>query len=294
MRVFKVTKGIEQHIKVSENNFIDATKRKYPFYQTVREQKKQYAFCPDCENPVVMIHLHVDDQFVDENKRKVSMHARHIKNDVAGLGDYNQEAYDNCNYANPLSSTSKTQRSEGTSSNEILNLLKVYPDIIDTVIKRSIGIKASQDLFVSMIKNFKEEQGHLYRYVTKVNLPYAFAYMSDSQNLFFASFDTTYEAGKNLLAKFNQNSKWCMATRYGKIFRKQDIKQFVELTFHFTDFDYFEIDEVKYQRFYLVISEKVDGEENEMIREEIIFDQYYFLNSINRRIEYQGLVNSVY
>jgi hypothetical protein len=297
MRVFKVTKGISQHIKVTENNFIEATNRKFPFYQTINNEKKQYAFCPACENPVVMIHLHVDDQFVDENKKQVSMHARHMRRNVAGLGDYDQEAYESCPYANPSSSTSKARRPEGNTSNEILDLLKVYPDIIDTVIRKSIGIRASEDLFSSMVKNFKEEQGHLYRYVTKTNLPYSFAYMSDSQNLFFASFDTTYESGRELLNKFNEESKWCTAYQFGKIDRKQEVKekkQYVELEFHFTDFNYFTVDEEKYQYFELVITESMNGDNNEVVREKIIFDQHYFINSVNRRVNYQGLVKSIY
>lgn len=297
MRVFKVKKGIEQYIKVDENNFIEATKRKYPFYQTVNGEKRQYAFCPACENPVVLIHLHVDDQFVDENKRKVSMHARHVKRDVEGLGEYDQSEYENCPYANPSSSASKLRRPINKTANEILELVKNYPDVIDTVIRRSIGIKASEDLFSSMALNFKEEQGHLYRYVTKGNLPYSFAYMADSQNLFYASFDTNYESGRQLVSEFNENSQWCVAYKFGRIDRKKEVKQekqFVELTFHFSDFDYLEVNEEKYQRFYLIIMEVSNGQENEVLRKEIIFDQFYFLNTVSRRIKYQDLIKSLY
>lgn len=297
MNVFKVTKGINQCIKLTENSFIEATNRKYPFYQTINDEKKQYAFCPACENPVVMIHLHVDEQFVDENKRKVSMHARHLRQNVAGLGEYDQEAYESCPYANPSSSTSKARRPEGNTSNEILDLLKIYPDLIDTAIRRSIGIRASEKLFSSMVKNFKEEQGHLYRYVTKINLPYSFAYMSDSQNLFFATFDTTYESGKELLSEFNEKSKWCTAYQFGKIDRKKEVKgkrQYVELEFHFTDFNYSIKDEEKYQFFELIITESMNGDSNEIVRKKITFDQYYFINSINRRANYQALVKNIY
>ncbi|EHH1106350.1 hypothetical protein ACSTH7_24960 [Vibrio parahaemolyticus] len=298
MRVFKVKKGVSQYIKVSENNFIEATKRKAPFYQTVNGEKKHYALCPACENPVILIHLHVDDQFVDENKRSVSMHARHIKKNIPGLADYDQNAYEQCRYANPSSSTSKAQREEGTASaNELLELVKTYPDLIDTVIRKSIGLKATESLFVKMVTNFKEEKGHLYRYVTKENLPYAFAYMADSQNLFYASFDTTYQSGRELLELFNSNSKWCKAYKYGRIDRKQEVKdkkQFIDLTFHFTDFDVLEVDEEKYQRFQLVMTEVLDGDSHEILRKEVVFDDHYFMNAVNRRVNYQSLVRTVY
>lgn len=298
MRVFKVKKGVVQYIKVSENNFIEATKRKAPFYQTVNGEKKHYALCPACENPVILIHLHVDDQFVDENKRTVSMHARHVKRSIPDLADYDQDAYEQCRYANPRSSTSKAQRGEGTASaNELLELIKSYPDLIDTVIRKSIGLKATEELFVDMVTNFKEEKGHLYRYVTKENLPYAFAYMADSQNLFYASFDTTYPSGQELLKLFNENSKWCRAYQYGRIDRQKEVKdkrQFVDLKFHFTDFDVFEVDDEKYQRFDLVITEVLGDETHEILRKEIIFDDYYFINAVNRRVNYQSLVRQVY
>ncbi len=298
MRVFKVKKGVTQHIKVSENNFIEATKRKAPFYQTVNGEKRHYALCPACENPVILIHLHVDDQFVDENKRKVSMHARHVKRSITDLADYDQEAYEECRYANPYSSTSKAQRDEGGgAADEILELVKKYPDLIDTVIRKCIGIKATEKLFVDMATNFKEEKGHLYRYVTKENLPYAFAYMADSQNLFYASFDTMYESGRELLELFNNNSKWCIAYKFGRIDRIKELKakkKFVDLTFHFTDFDYFEVAEEKYQRFYLVITESMGSQSNEILRKEVIFDDHYFMNSVSRRKNYQKLISSVY
>ncbi|MEN3758351.1 hypothetical protein ACEUBN_17435 [Aeromonas veronii] len=298
MRVFKVKKGIVQYIKVSERNFIEATKRKYPFYQTVNDEKKHYALCPACENPVILIHLHVDDQFVDENKRPISMHARHIKRSIPDLADYDQDAYEQCRYANPSSSTSKAQRDEGTASaNELIELVQSYPDLIDTVLRKSIGLKANEKLFVNMVTNFKEEKGHLYRYVTRENLPYAFAYMADSQNLFYASFDTNYPSGIELQELFNKKSKWCIAYKYGQIDRKKEVKdkrQFIDLTFHFTDFDVFEVDDEKYQSFHLVITEVSGDETHEILRKKIIFDDYYFMNAVNRRVNYQSLVRTVY
>ncbi|MGN4978968.1 hypothetical protein [Aeromonas sp. 95A] len=264
----------------------------------MNDEKKHYALCPACENPVILIHLHVDDQFVDENKRPISMHARHIKRSIPDLADYDQDAYEQCRYANPSSSTSKAQRDEGTASaNELIELVQSYPDLIDTVLRKSIGLKANEKLFVNMVTNFKEEKGHLYRYVTRENLPYAFAYMADSQNLFYASFDTNYPSGIELQELFNKKSKWCIAYKYGQIDRKKEVKdkrQFIDLTFHFTDFDVFEVDDEKYQSFHLVITEVSGDETHEILRKKIIFDDYYFMNAVNRRVNYQSLVRTVY
>jgi hypothetical protein len=117
------------------------------------------------------------------------------------------------------------------------------------------------------------------------------------QNLFYASFDTNYQSGIELQELFNKNSKWCIAYKYGQIVRKKEVKekrQFIDLTFHFTDFDVFEVDDEKYQRFYLVITEVSSDETHEILRKEIIFDDYYFMNAVNRRVNYQSLVRTVY
>ncbi|WP_180766715.1 hypothetical protein [Vibrio parahaemolyticus] len=100
-----------------------------------------------------------------------------------------------------------------------------------------------------------------------------------------------------MLELFNSNSKWCKAYKYGRIDRKQEVKdkkQFIDLTFHFTDFDVLEVDEEKYQRFQLVMTEVLDGDSHEILRKEVVFDDHYFMNAVNRRVNYQSLVRTVY
>jgi len=294
MFVFKVKKGISQHIKVSENSFIEATRRKEPFYQTVNGEKRHYAYCPACENPVMLIHLHIDNQVIDENKRPVAMHARHIKSDIPGLGKYDQIAYDDCPYANPSSSVSKVRREKGEVSDELLMLVKNFPDVIDIVMRRDVGIAASEQLFEKMLTNFKEERGHLYRYVTKPNLPYAFMYMSDNQRLLFEKTDTSYAAGQELRDLINERSKWGAVSSFGSIYKKKEIVDFVELTFHFTDFEFDEIDGEKYQKFSLVVTEKRGNEEREVLKKEVRFDQFYYQNLVEKRIRYMKMAKNVF
>ena len=294
MFVFKVKKGINQVIKVSEKNFVDATKRELPFYQTVNGKKRHYAYCPACENPVMLIHVHVDNQVVDENQRSLPMHARHVKSDVSGLGEYNQADYDNCPYANPSSSKIKIKREKGLVSDEILWLVKTFPDAIDIIIRRDVGISASEKLFEAMLTNFKEEEGHLYRYVSKSNLPYSFMYMSDSQDLLFEKADTNYIAGKELRDSINNNSIWCGVSKFGSIYKKKEAEGYVNLKFHFTDFETDEIEGERYQKFSFVITEYCGNKVNEVLRKEVKFDQFYYQNIIEKRIRYIDLVKSVF
>jgi hypothetical protein len=294
MFVCKIKKGINQQIKVSEANFIDATKRKEPFYQTVNGEKRHYAYCPACENPVQLVHVHVDNQVVDENKRFVSMHARHIKKDIDGLGKYDQSSYDSCPYANPSSSVSKVRREQGAASDDLLFLIKNFPDVLDIVMRRDVGIAPSEELFEKMLTNFKEEKGHLYRYVSRFNLPYSFMYMSDSQKLLFEKVDINYRAGRELKDLINNGSRWCNASLYGKIYKNKEETGYIDLSFHFTDFDVDEIDGEKYQKFSLVIVESNNGVENIVLTKEIMFDQYYYLNTIEKRMRYMRITKNVY
>ncbi|WP_273427911.1 hypothetical protein [Marinobacter sp.] len=293
MFVFKVKKGINQVIKVSERNFINATRREEPFYQTVNDKKRHYAYCPACENPVMLIHVHVDNQVVDEDQRTLPMHARHVKYDVLGLGEYDQAAYDTCPYANPSSSTSKKRREQGAVSDELLWLVKTFPDAIDTIIRRDVGIAASEKLFLEILTNFKEEEGHLYRYVSKPNLPYSFMYMADSQNLLFEKLDTNYPAGRELRDLINESSRWCAVSKFGIVYKKKDVKGYVQLKFHFTDFEVDEIEGEKYQKFYFVVVESCGNEEQDVLKKEIKFDHFYFQNIVEKRLRFSKLAKGV-
>lgn len=292
MFVFKTIKDSRQFIKLTENNFIEATKRAFPYYQTVQNEVKHYAYCPDCNNPIVIVNLHVDKGMIDENKRTVqTTHARHVKRDVEGIGKYDQAAYDECPYANPISSISKEKRIQGPKSNEILELVKSFPDVIDIVLSKDIGISPSEELFRNMLKTFKQEDGHLYKYINKYNIPYAFAYMSDSQNLMKAKINNN-TIGNDIIKSIKDNSKWC-DIKYSTIFRKNWVTGFVNICFYFSEFGVEKIDGIKNQKFTLVINESYQGEENELFRKEIIFDLFYYYNLINKRIRYSSMAKDI-
>ena len=66
------------------------------------------------------------------------------------------------------------------------------------------------------------------------------------------------------------------------------------LSHFFTDFTIDELDGEKYQKFSLVIMEECDEEENEVLRIEIKFDQFYYYNLINKRVKYINIAEEVY
>jgi hypothetical protein len=168
--------------------------------------------------------------------------------------------------------------------------------------RRDVGIAADEVLFEKMLANFKEEKGHLYRYVNRHNLPYSFMYMADSQSLMFQVLDQNYKAGKTLKTELQEKLKWLKISKYGKIYKPAELSGFADIKFYFTEFETFEVEGAKYQKFSLVITEqlnhKTEGkftkEIHEALRKEIVFDQYYYQHAINKRIRYLEIVKSTY
>ena len=54
MDIFRI-KNNNRIIKLTENSFQKETDRKYPYVQTINGEKKYYAICPHCGNPVIIV-----------------------------------------------------------------------------------------------------------------------------------------------------------------------------------------------------------------------------------------------
>ncbi len=297
MNVFKLHDPKYKFVELTENNYIRATQRKEPYYQEQGSDIKHYAICPDCGNPVTIVNLHVDKYHdnKDEDKRTMPMHARHIRRSVEGIADYNDAAYEDCSYANPVSSTDKRKREEGSVSHEILELLKRYPDVVIHVIQRSVGITIGDEQFTNMLRIFKSEDGHRFRYVNKFNLPYAFIYMANNQNLRDYSIDKRTAVGKQVSDAIEANAKWSFVTRWGDIRRQKGIKEFIEVSFYCSDFKIRDSEEGKKQAFDLHIVETSSAKgKNKIASIEISFDESYFYNIVNRRQRLTEIVGDIY
>lgn len=178
-----------------------------------------------------------------------------------------------------------------------MELVRKYPDAIEIVLKRDIGISLPEGLFKRMLETFKSEDGHLYKYFSKFNLPYAFDYMANNQNLMYAKldFNKNNKVSSEIISAIRTKSNWCYVNDHAEVRRKKGVKGFVEMTFHFSEFEYDEIDGEKYQKFTLIIKEVLNkGKPSELLRTEIKFDQFYYYNIVNRRERYLAAVNEVY
>lgn len=293
MKVFKTKGGA--FLELTESNYTRATSRAYPYYQDISGETRHYALCPACDNPVSIVNLHVDRSTNKATKRVVRTHARHIRSSVTDIGDYSQTKYETCPYANPVSSLDKSKREEGAVSHDLLQLLKVYPDVILHVITGDIGITVGEEVFEKMVQRFKAEDGHLFRYVNKFNFPYAFIYMADNQNLRDYTLSRRSAKSCKIIDLIESNAQWSFVNKYGQIRRKKGVTDFVNISFYFSDFKIKDINGEKQASFEMIINESSNTSGESIIGKiETIFDDAYFFNIINKRRRLTESVRNVY
>lgn len=296
MFVFKLKVGAPDFFKLDENTFTRLTGKKLPYYVEHENTIKHHAVCPACDNPLLIINLHVDREYENESgeANKSPLHARHIKYSVLDLAEYNEDAYLECPYANPSSSLSRTKRKPGKNSDEILTLIRDFPDAIALVLSKSLGIMLDVDLFESMLRVFKKEEGHLFRFVNKYNLSYSFAYMAGRQSLWQQKINTrNSDIGKEISAAIKLHSKWTWVNDKGLIVRKQGVSSIVNTEFYFTDIIILERDQIKTLQFDYVIEQVNDGEKIEIFRKKIPFDDFFYYNLVSKRMRFIDAVKNI-
>lgn len=296
MFVFKLQVGGSEFHKLEENTFTKLTGKKPPYYIEHQNTVKHHAVCPACNNPLLIINLHVDREYDDEvgKSKKAPLHARHLKQSVENLAEYNEEAYLECPYANPSSSLSRTKRKPGITSDEILDLIRYYPDAISLVLTKSLGVIFEVDLFESMLRIFKKEEGHLFRFVNKYNLAYSFAYMSGRQRMRKQKIDIwNSEIGRDIADEIKNRSQWTWVNEKGQIVRKKGVTSDINTEFYFTDIVVSEIDGIKRLQFDFVIEQDNQVDNIEIYRRTIPFDDFFYFNLINKRKRFIDVVKKV-
>ena len=182
MNIFKLSIGSRFHRFLSVNNYEADTKKRFPYYQIGTDGKmRHFAICPGCNNPI---------QIIGVEGRPDNMphpYGKHYASSVVSLAPYSQEDFDGCPLAAKNSiAPDKTAKKTPASSlpAEILSVLRKDFDRVALVIQKAIGIKITVNLAERMLINYLAEEGFRYKHASLVNIPWIFAYMSDSQSLF--------------------------------------------------------------------------------------------------------------
>lgn len=190
----KPDSDIAHWVPISRDRFESATRRKYPWYRRLAEpirpnavvcdgasgtDKKagQYAVCTNCNNPVQIVGLY---------SNSIRPYGRHLSHMLPDIADYDQVERDQCFYYKPLGLRDSDRRAViGRQTQIALKILIDNFDHVVALLKQDTGILFSEKLLGGMLERFKAERGYLYPGTTVLNIPWMFAYFSDSNSLWW-------------------------------------------------------------------------------------------------------------
>lgn len=285
MNIIKLKPENTEHFKLTVDQFEKQTHKNFPFFQRQGNEIRHYATCPACNNPVMIINLYVNKR-LDENSNKMPLHARHIGKNIQGIANYDQDNYDDCPFKNPTSFSSNEKRDNQNKKNEILTIIKEYPEVLLNSIRQFTKINFSEEKFDNMLSNFISMEGYYYRYINKFNLPYSFFNMQSSINI---AFQGILKFGSdNLKNTINRKSK-LFAVKNGVIVKKDGVDGFAKLNAYFANHRiYQERETIEY-----ILAEQINSNPEAIIYvEELEIDLDKFLNTINKYRRLRRIVNN--
>ncbi|MGY5343145.1 hypothetical protein ACXFAU_11925 [Paenibacillus glucanolyticus] len=257
---------------LTEKNYLEKTKKTQPFFNL--NNKKYYAICPDCKNPIVIVSL-FNDRVLSDGETPAKLHGRHVKRGIEGIASYNQGAYDDCDLkkvnASELSSKSKSEK----KVNEIIYLLEKYPHIVLKCIQHIAGLNISSNSFESMRNTFKNAEGYYYRRVTKWNLPYSFLYIQQQMNL-YGRYINKNEMGQELKEAIKKSEFFKIDNN--KIISKEsrnNARIYFFITNHKVDA------ETGTEIMKIIVEEKCNEKINILIKKNIKIDKLFFMKKLH-------------
>lgn len=285
MHIIKLKPEDSEHFKLTVGQYEKKTHKNYPFFQQIGNETRHFATCPACNNPVMIINLYVNKR-VDENKNKMSLHARHISRNVEGIANYDQDNYDDCPLKNPTSFSTNEKRENKDKKNEILSIIKEYPEVLLNSIRQITKINLPEEKFDQMLSNFMSMEGYYYRYINKFNLPYSFFNMQSSINIAFLGISNY--ANDKFKNAININSK-LFAIRNGVIVKKEEVKGYATLNAYFANHKINQENEtIEY-----ILAEKLNSSREAIVYlEELEIDLEKFINIINRNRRIKRIVDN--
>ncbi len=288
MNIFALKNNPKKPIKLTIGNYNKKTKRELPYVQTVKGEIKSYAICPDCNNPILLVNRYV------ASTQSETLYARHVPYPVHDIADYNQSEYGNCDLKNPTRLDSKIRRTKTNKNNELKEIFEQYIDLIILTLETTLQLKLTDNVIQSMIDHFKKNKGYEYKAVNMYNLPLAFAYMTEAQDLYGC-----YSSDSNLNQAIIEKSAdfELFKTRYDKhgIKRKSNHKSH-KLRFFFSEHTIKQEEDDTYvsESITFNIVEYKDSVENAPIiySKKIFIDKSKFFNTLQRRIRFHQWVQA--
>lgn len=206
MNVFALINNPGEPIPLTEDEYYRRTNRKEPYIQSVNGVLRSYAICPSCKNPTVMVNRTATET------RSGSFYAKHYKGNVRGVANYDEGEYLNCDLTNSSNMDDRVRRppSQRRKIDEVKQALVMAFDLVVSFIETDVGVRFVDRVLEDMLDDFAKNKGYEYKAINLYNLPYAFAYMTESKDIFGCS------VSDEVAEKINALSEGFEAKRYGR------------------------------------------------------------------------------
>lgn len=168
MKEIKFHKGNARVCNVSLENFVEVTKEKNPYLKIGQNGKEAYAICPLCENPVKILGIYA-------KLEKQQAHARHFKENVPGLADFDMGRYMNCPYHRRNADyVREIRKSEDITplNIEVLLLAHDHFDKCIYILKKVTGLVISVPLAKAIAMDYMAHPGYMTYDINRENVPY--------------------------------------------------------------------------------------------------------------------------
>jgi len=297
MKVFRLRQYDGESHQLSRDNYNTETRKIAPWFQNNGHGPKHFAVCPGCDNPIEIVNLFIDTVKV-ENGEKHPLYARHYRNHVPSIANYVQADYDACPLSNPQSLQGTTAtRLPGDKSDEILQIIVKHADFVRYMMDEILGVTMPDAMFEEILASFASQNGHLYRSVSRINIPYAVLYMAKNQRLTGFSQSCNVKIKSPIHALIGKSS-YFQLSQFGDIWKKKGMAGQANLNFFFSEHlipkQNGKLHPTKPQSLKLVVEEVIQGERKILGEVEILMDQLdRFANTITKRERTQRVARTV-
>lgn len=169
--IFKAHPCSKDILPITAEKYYEATKNDWPYVQLTSSGRKYFALCPLCDNPIHMVNL------FDAQDAKTKPYGAHNKRNVAGLCDFDEEAYLSCDLARPGYRGAQTKRKpDSETALAIKQEMRESFDRIIYIFEHACGIHLGQDAAHDALIGWSRSNGWRNLEANYYNLPFMLFY----------------------------------------------------------------------------------------------------------------------
>ena len=225
MKRFKLKIGKNNIYDINKETFEEKTKKQEPYIRVGKDKEKRcFAICPACDNPIQIIGLY--------KSIKVKPYGKHYNRSVEKLAVHNEQAYQFCPYASHIySSVDKNRKKKEFTEYEarIYNLVRDNFDKALYILKKDTGIHFTPKLAEKILFEYTASEGWMYPLATIYNIPWMLMYFAIGVN----PYGWLIEKNSKLY-KYLQTNKNIRLVEFNKNLVKIDTNSFIKMNYMFT------------------------------------------------------------